>query len=191
MLRVPKSVLESSGFQPGEGKRREIVKILVERVSPGTSIVEHIFANYYPADRRAEVYLGRLEHAQSETFVVRKAWRYNPTSFVDDFNGSKSLNLQNMTLVGEADDVWMEVDGRKIRFARRKMTTFGSMVNLAVEIFEGGPSVKFEYDGRSAVARFKGHPVIEFMQICGEELEIQYLQSKDEKHIYRLNLKNG
>ena len=190
VMRVPKSILEANGFHPGQDRRREIVKFVVEWKSVGTSRAESVFANYYPTDRRAEVYLGRLDHGSSERFSVRKAQGFSLANFVKDFNDSRPLNLQNLSLGASAGAAWMEIDGRKIPFSDYKMTTFGSMVNLLAEI-EGGPSVKFEYDGRSAVARFKGHPAIEFLQVSGDELEIRYAQSKDEKHVYRVNRKNG
>ena len=87
--------------------------------------------------------------------------------------------------------VWMEVDGRKLDFVDCMLNTFGSMVNLRGKLGTLGPDIKFEYDGRSVVARFKGRPVIELMQVQGDELEIRYAQSKDEKHVYRTNLKSG
>ena len=102
--------------------------------------------------------------------------------------GWKLVNLQNVALHAKTDGVWMEVDGRKVGFARRKLTTFGSMVNGRVRLEKLGPEIKFEYDGKSAAARFKGRPMVEFMQVQGDELEIRYAQSKDEKHFYRMKL---
>nr|WP_276977575.1 hypothetical protein [Ferrimicrobium acidiphilum] len=117
--------------------------------------------------------------------------RYDLASFVDDFNGAKGLSLANLRLGTDGSAAWMEVDGRRIQMLDTKLTTFGSMVNLLGTIGKEGPDIKFEYDGRVAVARFKGHPQIELVQIIGDELQIRYAQSKDEKHACSVKMQQG
>ena len=188
VLRVPKAALEAKGFHPTVNGRRELVKLLVAWSSPGGERLEEVFANYYPSDRRAEVYLGKLDHDDGESGIVM-AKGYSGADFVDDFNNKKLLGLQNVVLEADCGAFGVDVDGRKIALSECLMNTFGSMVNLRGKLDGGGPEIKFEYDGKSAVARFKGRPMIEFMQVQGDELEIRYAQSKDEKHFYRMRLK--
>ena len=190
VLRVPKTALESRGFRPDVRGGRELVELLVSRGKASTS-QECVFANYYPKDRRAEVYLGRLGSDGCGPLEVTRARGYSLSAFVEDFNEHKSLQLANAMLGCEGELAWVEVDGRDVPLSEPQMNTFGSMVNLRGKLEEVGPEVKFEYDGRLAIARFKGRPMIEFMQVQGDELEIGYAQSKDEKHVYRMNLKSG
>ena len=188
VLRVPKTTLEAKGFHPAIDGGRELIKLQVAWSSPGEGRLEDVFANYYPRDRRAEVYLGRLG-GRDAGFGIAGAKRYGSADFAEDFNGKRPVNLQNVNL--EADDgaVWIDIDGRRIALSECLMSTFGSMVNLRGKLSTGGPELKFEYDGKSAAARFKGRMMIEFMQVQGEELEIRYAQSKDERHLYRMELK--
>jgi len=114
------------------------------------------------------------------------------------------VELTKMPL-GHIDPKKDDTKERLLRFQRLAQTLaeMGESVEFRLDFASGsgraafrvlgkdGPIIKFEYDGRSAVARFKGHPAIELLQVNGEELEIQYVQSKDEKHVYRMNLKDG
>ncbi|MDG6951621.1 MAG: hypothetical protein JRN12_07255 [Nitrososphaerota archaeon] len=186
VLRVPKAVLVARGFHPIDSGGRELVELLVRRCHAGTA--ESVFATYYPNDRRAEVYLGRLEAGESDPLEIIEATGYSLSDLAADFNGLKPLQLANVMLGCEGESVWVEVDGRRLFLSEPVMNTFGSMVNLRGKLGKDGPEIKFEYDGRSAVARFKGHALIEFMQFQGDELEIRYAQSKDEKHFYRMRL---
>lgn len=186
-MRVPKSTLEMRGFNPGEG--RELVRLEVVWSLLGGERTEDVFANYYPGDRRAEVYLGRLDHEGGQ-FRIVCAKRYGFADFIKDFGERKPLNLQNVNIGMDGDLVWMDVDGRRIVLSECLLNTFGSMVNLRGKLGKSEPEIKFEYDGKSALARFKGRPLIEFMQVQGDELEIRYAQSKNEKHVYRTNLKS-
>lgn len=190
-MRVPKSVLELNGFNPGDGGRRELVKLLVRWPLKESKSAECAFANYYPKDRRAEVYLGGLGNGENDRFKIMSAKRYDLVGFVDDFNGKKLLNLQNVKLGTDGGALWMDVDGRRVRLFELEMTTFGSLVNLTGSLSKMEPEIKFEYDGKSAIARFKGHPLIEYMQVHGDELEIRYAQSKNERHVCWVDLKNG
>jgi hypothetical protein len=189
VLRVPKAILVARGFRPMDSGRRELVELLVCRCHGGTA--ESVFANYYPNDRRAEVYLGRLGGGGSDPLEIIEATGYFLSDFAVDFNGRKPLQLANVMLGCEGESVWVEVDGRHLLLSEPVMNTFGSMVNLRGKLRKDGPQIKFEYDGRSAVARFKGHALIELMQFQGDELEIRYAQSKDDKHFYRMRLMNG
>ncbi len=184
-MRVPKSTLEMRGFNPSEG--HELVRLQVVWSSQGSGRVEDVFANYYPSDRRAEAYLGRLDHGVQ--FTVVSAERYDYLDFVKDFEESKPLNLANVKLGVDGEAIWMDVDGRRIVLSECLLNTFGSMVNLRGKLGNGKPEIKFEYDGKSAAARFKGRPLIEYVQVQGDELEIKYAQSRAEKHFYRVNLK--
>ena len=187
-MKVPKSTLEARGFVPGEG--RELVKLLVSWSSEDRERLEDVFANYYPGDRRAEVYLGKVGNGESE-FRLVGATRYAYADFVKDFGNNRPLSLVNMNLGVNDGAVWMDVDGRRIVLLECLMNTFGSMVNLRGKLAKDGPEIKFEFDGKSAVVRLKGRPTVEYMQVHGDELEIRYAQSKDEKHFYRMNLKSG
>ena len=191
VLRVPRTALEENGFHPGGDGSRELVELRLVWASGGHGHSETVFANYYPADRRAEVYLGRLGSAEACQFKVNGTKRYDLACFVEDFNDAKGLNLANLRLGTDGRTAWMEVDGRRIEILDSKLTTFGSMVNLLGTIGKEGPDIKFEYDGRVAVARFKGHPQIELVQIIGDELQIRYAQSKDEKHTCSVKMQQG
>ena len=191
VLRVPRTALEENGFHPNGAGSRELVELRLVWTSGGHGHSETVFANYYPADRRAEVYLGRLGSAEACQFKVNGTKRYDLECFVDDFNDAKGLSLANLRLGTDGRATWMEVDGRRIEILDGKLSTFGSMVNLLGTIGKEGPDIKFEYDGRVAVARFKGHPQIELVQISGDELEIRYAQSKDEKHTYSVKMQQG
>ena len=80
-MRVPKTTLESRGFVPRDGSGRELVKLLVVWPSGSGKRLEEVFANYYPGDRRAEVYLGRLSH-DGNGFSIAEATRYGYDDFV-------------------------------------------------------------------------------------------------------------
>ncbi len=191
VLRVPKSTLEACGYVSCDDTKREIIKLEVSRSPDNGSRLEDVFANYYPSDRRAEAYLGRLGSSKTDHLALHSARQYNLASFVKDFDRTKPLNLANLALESEGGDVWMEVDGSRLQLSDCRLATFGSMVNLVARIEEKSPEIKFEYDGKSSAARFKGHPLIEFIQINGDELSIRYAQSKDERHVYTMNLKGG
>lgn len=186
VMRVPKTTLEARGFVHGAGVERELAKLRVAWRTAAGELLEDVFANYYPRDRRAEVYLGRLGH-DGKQFRVISAERFGYPDFVQEFNDEWSLNLKNVKLGTSGDGVWMEVDRRRIRLSRCMMNTFGSMVNVRGHL-EDESEIKFEYDGKSGVAGFRGHPAIESMQVYGDELEVCYVQSKSEKHAYRIKL---
>lgn len=190
VMRVPKAILEANGFAPNGDGKRELVEVKVTWMTQEGERLEDVFANYYPGDRRAEVYLGRLGHAGGR-FRVIGARRYGYADFARDFDAKRPINLTNVRLGTNASAFWMDVDGRRIGLLEPLMNTFGSMVNLKGRLGRNEPVIKFEFDGKSAIARFKEHPMIELMQVLGEELEIRYSQSKDEKHVYRMTLKNG
>lgn len=188
VLRVPRRILESNGFRPGNEKKRELVKLLIAWSLEDRVWEEVIFANYYPGERRAEVYLGRLGDAARAQLGVKEAARYDLQAFVEEFNGSKPMGLENMKLGTDGQSAWMSVDGKRVDLTGCQVDTFGSMGNLRCKLGDDGPDIKFEYDGRSSVARFKGRPLIEFMQVTGDELEIRYAQSREEKHAHRMLL---
>ncbi|MDG6941295.1 MAG: hypothetical protein JRN34_00005 [Nitrososphaerota archaeon] len=190
VLRVPKTVLEANGFSPDRGGRRELVKLQVAWSTQRGEREEEVFANYYPGDRRAEVYLGRSGRGDGGFRIVR-ANRYGYADFVEDFERKKPLGLQNVRLGTCGDSLMLDVDGSRIGLSETTMSTFGSMVCLRGRLERSPLLIKFECDGMSATARFKEHPMIELMQVQGDELEIRYAQSKDEKHTFRMKIQNG
>ncbi|MDG6898924.1 MAG: hypothetical protein JRN24_04200, partial [Nitrososphaerota archaeon] len=188
MLRLPDSDLEGAGARIGELENREILEVELRDVSDEGASFRTVFGRYDADNRRAEVYLGSdLDHAGHE-FQLEMVESYSEKKIVEDFNEHKCEHLDNVRLELEKEDVFLNVDGRRIPFEDRQLVTNGSEAALKGRI--GDDDFKVSYDGTGSTVRLGRGYVVNEMRTEGDALVVNYSQSRSEKHDHRVYLEH-
>jgi len=189
MLRIPKSDLERAGAGTDEMKDREIVELVVRDASEEGERIRTVFGRYDADNRRVEAYLGKGGDYEGHELQLVMAGGYSEGRMVQDFNERKCEHLGNVKLELGDGEMVLAVDGRKIPFDDRRLSTNGSEAVLKGKIGDES-DFKVSFDGNRTTARFgRGYPV-DGMKMEGDELVVSYSQSRNERHEHRMYLEH-
>ena len=186
VVRIPKSDLGSKGFEPEPGENA-VVRVSLRDVEGEE--VETAFARYNASDRRAEVYVGDIGGEKGSRYELVEARAVDEDRLAREFEKGKCEHLGGVGLVHEEGRMFLAVDERRMELEGHRLSTSGSHVILRGEI-EGKESCKIEFDGRAASIKVGRDYHDDGMRVEKDELVIDYVQSKSERHERRVYLKH-